>query len=155
MGRGPAGNAAGTVLGVGAKASLKVNYVEETWALARRAYVAQMDDLVASPTLLAWVLAAVDEHAARSPGHRARAAEGPTPTRGGRTGRVHRVDPQVLTLVDQCRAADRGWDRRRMLSRSAWVNEAVDVAARAIERERGPLPDVGVLPPGARGRGTS
>lgn len=133
---------------------LSVWWDQHAWDRARAAFVAQLDEDPPAPnTLLGWILAAVDAHAARTPAARLETAAAPG-SAGKGFSKVHLVPVETLQLIEVALISDRQVGGRH-LSRSAWIREAVRVAADQAERRRGgPLPPAPLrLPPGpARSR---
>ncbi len=118
------------------------------WALARSAYVADLDHDPGSPdAFVAWLGRALEQHAARTPAQRVAIAEDPQLQNVTGTGvnRSHPLEVRTIELVEEAVIADRG-ELGRVVSRSAFAAEAVVAAAHAARERLGrPLP-----PPPAR-----
>ncbi|GIG23332.1 hypothetical protein Cch01nite_40560 [Cellulomonas chitinilytica] len=120
-----------------------------TWDAARSAYVCDLDHEPGAPAgfvhWLAWVLEA---HVARGPAGRADLGVRAAPRLGRAEGknRKHELPPATLHAVDEAIVEDRA--AGRLLSRSAWIHEAVVVAVTNAERRAGGqlAPVVGRLP---------
>ncbi|MGY2872838.1 hypothetical protein ACVW00_000028 [Marmoricola sp. URHA0025 HA25] len=137
---GSAGAAGGTESGM---VRTGIYWQRQVYDLARSAYVADLDATPAGPEFFVdWLRRALDEHAELTPKARAdRASDLPevTPGRG-----FNQMYPLPVELLEQVKEAILG-DRRefgRVSSRSAFVREAVLVAAETARRRRG-----GTLPP--------
>ena len=113
-----------------------------TFDLARRAYLADLDTLPDGPDSLgAWIDAAIRTHAGLSPRRRAELADSLQPETKDPRGKsrsfivaVRTVEALETALIE---------DRRhgRVLSRGAFVSDAVRAAAQhAQDRYDGPLP---------------
>ncbi len=133
---------------------MSVWWNRQTWDRARAAFVAELDEDPPRPdTLLGWILAAVDAHAARTPAARLEPA-GEADDGGEGFSKVHLVPLKTLQTIETALISDRQVSGRH-LSRSAWFREAVNAAADQTEQRRGePLPPPPKrLPPGpARSR---
>lgn len=118
------------------------------WALARSAYVADLDHDPGSPdAFVSWLGRALEQHAARTPAQRVEISEDPQlqNVTGSGVNRSHPLRVRTIELVEEAVIADRG-ELSRVVSRSAFTAEAVVAAARgARERLGRPLP-----PPPAR-----
>lgn len=119
------------------------------WALARSAYVADLDtDPECPDAFVAWLGRALEWHAARTPTQRAAIADDPQlgAATGNGANRSHPLRVSTIEAVEDALILDRR-ELGRVVSRSAFAHEAV-VAAAAAARERlggRPLP-----PPPAR-----
>lgn len=119
-----------------ARRSLSVWWSSESWDSARSAHLADLPDGRAA-TLVEWITLAVVEHASRTPDQRAELGEDETPAGG--FGRVLQVDAEVIAKIGDAMVQDQRAGRN--ITRSAWVREAVAVAAAATrERAGGQLP---------------
>ncbi|MEQ7845745.1 hypothetical protein [Nocardioides kribbensis] len=118
------------------------------WALARSAYVADLDHDPGSPdAFVSWLGRALEQHAARTPAQRVAISEDPQlqDATGAGVNRSHPLRVRTIELVEEAVIADRG-ELGRVVSRSAFAAEAVVAAARAARERIGrPLP-----PPPAR-----
>jgi hypothetical protein len=111
-----------------------------TWEGSRAAFVAELDDdPPGPPSLVAWIAAAIQAHADRSPAARAAMSRGLPGAGGPGFQKVHQLPASTVAALDRGVVEDRR--AGRMLSRSAWVREAAAVAAAATSHRRG-----GVLP---------
>lgn len=138
------------------KSSLSVYWSTTTWARARSAYVTQLDLEAPAPTFLEWIVGALRDHIDRGPTDRGRAAKNsPTVSEIGGLRRVHRVDEDLLLDIARAQVDDR-LHAGRLLSRSAWIQEAVLVAAATVEAAAGELAPAPVrLPTGPAPRRSS
>lgn len=118
------------------------------WALARSAYVADLDHDPGSPdAFVSWLGRALEQHAARTPAQRVEISEDPQlqNVTGSGVNRSHPLRVRTIELVEEAVIADRG-ELGRVVSRSAFAAESVIAAARAARERLGrPLP-----PPPAR-----
>lgn len=118
------------------------------WALARSAYVADLDtDPDCPDAFVAWIGRALEQHAARTPAQRAAVAEDPQlrNAAGAGVNRSHPLKVRTVELVEEAVVLDR-LELGRVVSRSAFAAEAVIAAAKAARERLGrPLP-----PPPAR-----
>lgn len=118
------------------------------WALARSAYVADLDHDPGSPdAFVSWLGRALEQHSARTPAQRVKISEDPQlqNVTGSGVNRSHPLRVRTIELVEEAVIADRG-ELGRVVSRSAFAAEAVVAAARAARERMGrPLP-----PPPAR-----
>lgn len=118
------------------------------WALARSAYVADLDtDPECPDAFVAWLGRALEQHAARTPAQRAAIGEDPQlhNATGNGANRSHPLRVTTIEALEEALILDR-LELGRVVSRSGFAHEAV-VAAAATARERlgRPLP-----PPPAR-----
>ena len=123
--------------------ALSMWWDHSTWDLARAAYVAELDDDPPGPgTLLGWVVAAIEAHAARSAAARASlSADMPADDAAAGFQKVHQMTATTLSAIEAAIADDRR-SAGRILSRSAWVREAARAAAGATRlRHGGSLPE--------------
>lgn len=113
------------------------------WALARSAYVADLDRDPGCPdSFVAWLGRALEQHAARTPAQRVAIAEDPQLQDVAGTGvnRSHPLRVRTIELVEDAVIIDRR-ELGRVVSRSAFAAEAVVAAARAARERLGrPLP---------------
>lgn len=118
------------------------------WALARSAYVADLDHDPGSPdAFVSWLGRALEHHAARTPAQRVAIAADPQlqNVTGAGVNRSHPLHIRTIELVKEAMIADRG-ELGRVVSRSAFAAEAIVAAAHAARERIGrPLP-----PPPAR-----
>lgn len=118
------------------------------WALARSAYVADLDHDPGSPgAFVSWLGRALEQHAARTPAQRVAISKDPQlrDLTGAGVNQSHPLRVRTIELVKEAVIADRG-ELGRVVSRSAFAAEAVVAAAQtARERLGRPLP-----PPPAR-----
>lgn len=114
----------------------------ETFELARRAYLADLDTLPDGPDSLgAWIDAAIRAHATLTPRRRAEVVHAlPSENKDPRgTSRSFIVAVDTVAALETALIDDRR--HGRVLSRGAFVSEAVRSAAqRAQDRFPGPLP---------------
>ncbi|WP_341925245.1 hypothetical protein [Nocardioides psychrotolerans] len=118
------------------------------WALARSAYVADLDHDPGSPdAFVSWLGRALEQHAERTPAQRVALAgdlQLQNVTGSGFT-RSHPLPVRTIELIEEAVIADRR-ELGRVVSRSAFTAEAVVAAAQAARERLGrPLP-----PPPAR-----
>jgi len=114
-----------------------------TWVRARSAYVWDLDHEPAAPAgFIEWLHWVLEEHVARGPEGRAELGIATRATIGADEGRNrhHRLRVGTLAAVDQAVVADRR--AGRILSRSAWIHEAVTAAIADAERRAGTLPTI-------------
>ncbi|RHW23726.1 hypothetical protein D0Z08_28370 [Nocardioides immobilis] len=109
----------------------------DLWDLARSAYVADLDDDPSAPgAFLRWLHRAIERHAARTPAERAAFAE--TTASGTRSGgglrTSHPLSTTTIGLIQDAIVGERRHSGR-VISRSAFVQEAA-VAAAALTRQR-------------------
>lgn len=120
-----------------------------TWARARAAYVYDLDHHPRAPAgFIHWLHWVIEVHAARGPEGRTALDVPARPELAADVGltRMHPLRSEVLESMDQAVVEDRA--AGRLLSRSAWLHEAVVAAiADAEARSGGPLRP---LPAGAR-----
>ena len=118
------------------------------WDLARSAYLSDLDTDPSSPdTFLEWLARALDAHARLTPADRVQLVNrvqesADSPQAGGRSGttKSHPLPVDLLERVDQALVRDRT-EQGRLVSRSAFVQEAVAAAAATARKRRGrPLP---------------
>jgi hypothetical protein len=120
-----------------------------TWQRSRAAFVAELDeDPAGPPSLVAWIAAAIQAHAERSPAARAALSRDLPGQVSPGFQKVHQLPASNWMALERAVAEDRR--AGRMLSRSAWVREAAALAAAATGgRHAGGLPaQPGRLPPG-------
>jgi len=120
---------------------LGVYWPRSSWDLARSTYVADLDTDPDSPAVFAdWLAGVIERHATRTPAERAHVADQIRDAEEGRgSSKAHRVG---RTTIDQLESAIVD-DRRhgRIVSRSAFVREAVHAASKATRARLGrPLP---------------
>lgn len=121
--------------------ALSMWWDQSTWDLARAAFVAGLDDEPPGPdTLLGWIVESIEAHTARSAASRAALGADLPPYEGSGFQRVHQLPGSVVVSVDAAIDDDRR-SAGRMLSRSAWVREAAQLAAAQTRKRRGDLPD--------------
>lgn len=112
------------------------------WDLARSAYVADLDLDPDSPgAFLGWLARALEQHADRTPAARAAAAGAAAETLGPTVGRrsfnkAHPLPADTIERVEQAIVDDRR-ELGRVVSRSAFANEAVVVAAQDTRQRFG------------------
>ncbi|QLQ09899.1 MAG: hypothetical protein HZY75_05315 [Nocardioidaceae bacterium] len=128
--------------GAGTDLQLGVYWPQDSWDLARSAYVADLDTNPDAPgAFVKWLAQAIERHAARTPAERA-VLEEQIPERSGIRGssRGHRVGSDTIATIDRAVIADRR-ELARIVSRSAFVLEAVNAAASESRKRLGrPLP---------------
>ena len=123
-------------------AQMGVYWPRGVWALARSAYVADLDSSPENPgTFAKWLVAAVEQHLARTPAERAAIGEHLDKHSTGRgTSRAHRVGAELIAAIEQAIITDRR-ELGRVVSRSRFVLEAVTAAAANARQRLGrPLP---------------
>ena len=123
--------------------ALSMWWDRSTWDLARAAYVAELDDDPPGPgTLLGWVVAAIETHAARSAAARASlSTDMPADDPAVGFQKVHQMTSTTLSAIESAIADDRR-SAGRIVSRSAWVREAARAAAAMTRlRHGGSLPE--------------
>lgn len=104
--------------------------------------MADLDSDPESPAVFArWLVAAVEQHLARTPAERAAIGERLDEHTAGRgTSRAHRVGEEFIDAVEQAIITDRR-ELGRVVSRSRFVLESVTAAAAAARDRLGrPLP---------------
>lgn len=109
----------------------------DTWQLARAAYVADLDHDPDCPVgFLWWLHRTIELHVARGASGRVALGVAPQTVRSVGRGfnRHHPLKVSTRAALEQALLDDRV-ERGRVLSRSAWVHEAVTVAV-ARSRER-------------------
>lgn len=118
------------------------------WALARSAYVADLDhDPDCPDAFVTWLGRTLEQYAARTPAQRVGISEDPQlqDVAGVGVNRSHPLRVRTVELVEEAVILDRG-EFGRVVSRSAFAAEAVVAAAQAARERLGrPLP-----PPPAR-----
>ena len=100
------------------------------WALARSAYVADLDHDPGSPdAFVSWLGRALEQHAARTPAQRVEISEDPQlqNVTGAGVNRSHPLRVRTIELVEEAVIADRG-ELGRVVSRSAFAAEAIVAA---------------------------
>lgn len=110
---------------------------QESWDLARSAYIADLDtDPGAPDAFVAWLSRALDDHAQRTPSARAELAAAQRSDLGRQRGfgRTHPLRQSTVAALEQAIVEDRQ-QLGRVISRSGFMREAVLVAA-ARSRER-------------------
>lgn len=114
----------------GGAVQMGVYWPREVWELARSAYVADLDSDPERPAVFArWLVAAVDQHLARTPAARAAIGERLDEHTAGRgTSRAHRVGEEFIDAIEQAIITDRR-ELGRVVSRSRFVLESVTAAA--------------------------
>jgi hypothetical protein len=126
----------------GGAVQMGVYWPREVWELARSAYVADLDCDPESPAVFArWLVAAIEEHLARTPAERAAISKRlDKHSRGRGTSRAHRVGDHLISAIEQAIITDRR-ELGRVVSRSRFVLEAATAAAAEARDRRGrPLP---------------
>lgn len=114
----------------------------ETFELARRAYLADLDSLADGPDSLgAWIDAAIQAHAKLDPRQRAELAVALEPETKDPRGKSRSFIVTIATVEALEAAVVDDRQHGRVLARGAFVSEAVRAAAqRAQNRYPGPLP---------------
>jgi hypothetical protein len=125
------------------RVSVGVWWEPRTWERARSAYVWDLDHNPSAPAgFIEWLHWVLEAHVARGPAGRAGLAITTRATIGADQGlsRNHPLRVETHAAVDQAIIADR--QAGRMLSRSAWIHEAVTAAIADAERRAGTLPQI-------------
>ena len=110
----------------------------ETWARARAAYVYDLDHNPKAPAgFIQWLHWMIDCHAARGPHGRTRLHIEPRGviTKSDGLSRHHPLRLETVTAMELAIIDDRA--AGRLLSRSAWIHEAVTAAITDAERRAG------------------
>jgi hypothetical protein len=122
-----------------------IYWSSETWALARSAFVADLDH-GGPQSLTEWIRTAIDEHAARTPERRrqlAAAGDAPPAERSRGFSKSHPMPAKTLDAMDAAIRADRA--EGRVVSQAEFVREATRASAAAtrvrIGRDLPPAPD--------------
>lgn len=113
-----------------------IYWSSEAWALARAAFVAELDE-GGPPSLTEWIRLAVDRHATRTPAARrqlaSRSDDSAPAARSRGFSKTHPLPAATLDAMDAAVRADRA--EGRVISQAEFVREAATAAA-AATRER-------------------
>jgi hypothetical protein len=111
---------------------------QQTWELARSAYIADLDtDPTGPDSFVGWLHRALDEHSAQTPATRSRMAEATTADTTTKERGFSKTYPLKASTVDALEGAivDDRQEVGRVVSRSGFLREAVQAAAR-LARDR-------------------
>jgi hypothetical protein len=111
---------------------------QQTWELARSAYIADLDtDPTGPDSFVGWLHRALDEHSAQTSATRSRMAEATTAEATPKERGFSKTYPLKATTVAALERAivDDRQEVGRMVSRSGFLREAVQAAAR-LARDR-------------------
>lgn len=121
-----------------------IYWSSEAWALARSAFVAELDE-GGPQSLTEWIRLAIEQHAARAPEVRTQLAAHANDAPGLRSrgfSKTHPMPTTTLEAMDAAMRADRG--AGRVISQAEFVREAATAAAAAtrtrLGRELPPAP---------------